>query len=246
MKNRKRGFTLIELLVVIAIIALLVGLIYPGIKTALASRDESVSLNNMRQIGAAFILYANDHSYVLPGRVYTQNGAQPNKWPYLLSQYLGDVRVYASSFDTSNWIIRGLTAQQAVSNSQNNTSFIMNGYNDLNTFEDSSVTIRLNAFPETSDIILLGMLKIGVRDQFYMDFEEEPNGNENDYLETAAYKGGSNYLFADGSARFISQAEYNAPEPNPPAGGTSLQSYGNSLWCVDKTYIIPTVGNGGK
>jgi len=246
MKKRKRGFTLVELLVVIAIIALLIALIYPAIKTALASRDESVSLNNMRQIGAAFILYANDHSYILPGRASTQSGTQPSKWPYLLSQYLGDVRVYASSFDTQNWIIRKLTPTDAVSNSQNNTSFIMNGYNDLNSFQDPNVTVRLNAFPNTSDIILLGMLDIGVHDQFYMDFEEGPNGNENDVLNTAAFKGGSNYLFADGSARFISQADYNAPEPNPPSGGTALQSYGNSLWCVDKSYIIPTVGNGGK
>jgi prepilin-type N-terminal cleavage/methylation domain-containing protein/prepilin-type processing-associated H-X9-DG protein len=246
MKNRKRGFTLVELLVVIAIIALLVGLIYPALKAATGARDESVSLSNMRQIGSAFMLYANDHSYILPGRAAGQNGAEPNKWPFLLSQYLGDVRVYASSFDTSNWIVRGLTVQQAESNSQNNTSFIMNGYNDLNAFQNPNVTIRLNAFPDTADIIMLGMLKIGVHSQFYMDFEEAPNGNENDFLETAAYKGGSNYLFADGSARFISQSDYNAPEPNPPTGGTALQSYGNSLWCVDKTYIIPTVGNGGK
>ncbi len=48
-------------------------------------------------------------------------------------------------------------------------------------------------------------------------------------------------LFADGSARFITQAQYNAPIPG---SSNSLQSYGNSLWCVNKSYIIPTVGSG--
>ena len=52
--------------------------------------------------------------------------------------------------------------------------------------------------------------------------------------------GGSNYLFADGSARFITKAAYQAASPDAP-----LQSYGNTLWCVDKSYVIPVIGNGG-
>jgi prepilin-type N-terminal cleavage/methylation domain-containing protein/prepilin-type processing-associated H-X9-DG protein len=248
--NTRRAFTLIELLVVIAIIAILAALLFPALKAAIGARDESVALSNMRQIGTGFMLYANDHSYVMPGRATEASagadGSQPQKWPYLIGQYLHDVRVYASSFDTQNWILRGLTQTDAMSNSQNNTSFIMNGYNDLGSFQNSNVTIRLNAFPETSDIILLGMLKIGVHDQFYMDFEEGPNGNENDVLNTNGVNGGANYLFADGSAKFISQKDYNAPAPNASPGSTSLQSYGNSLWLVDKTYVIPSVGNGGK
>ncbi len=186
----KRGFTLIELLVVVAVIAILVALAFPAYHAAIGARNESQVLSNMRQVGSAFILYANDHSYILPGRVTAANGVVPNKWPYLIGQYLGDVRVYASVFDTQNWIVRGLTAADAMSNTSNNTSYIMNGYNDLNAF-NTPVTIRLNAFPDTSDIILLGVPKIGIHDQFYMDFEEGPNGNENDVLDLTAYNGGS-------------------------------------------------------
>ena len=240
MKTRGGAFTLIELLVVIAIIAILAALFFPAMKAVNGARNESVALSNMRQVGAAFILYANDNSYMLPNRPAGGGGATPDKWPVLLSKYLSDVRVYASSYDTQNWIIRGLSPTDAVSNNANNTSFIMNGYNDLGTLNNPAVQIRINQFPSTSDIILLGTPIIGSR-QFYMDFEEAPNGNENDVLQLAAFNGGSNYMFADGSARFITAAAYNAPVP----GATnSLQSYGNTLWCVNKSYVIPTVGNG--
>jgi prepilin-type N-terminal cleavage/methylation domain-containing protein/prepilin-type processing-associated H-X9-DG protein len=236
---KTRAFTLIELLSVIAIIAILAALLFPGIRAAAAARNQAQALSNMRQLGIAFNLYAGDNSYLLPGRATAQDGATPDKWPVLLSKYLSDVRVYASIYDTQNWILRGLTSTQALDNSANNTSFIMNGYNDLGAFTNSSVQVRLNAFPSTSNIILLGTPIIGSR-QFYMDFEEAPNGNENDVLQLAAFNGGSNYLFADGSARFITQAQYQAPDSENPA-----QSYGNDLWCVNKAYVIPAIGNGG-
>jgi prepilin-type N-terminal cleavage/methylation domain-containing protein/prepilin-type processing-associated H-X9-DG protein len=235
MKSRSSAFTLIELLVVIAIICILAALIFPAIRAVDNTRDETVALSNMRQVGAAFILYANDNSYNLPSRI-----SSGNKWPALLSQYLSDVRVYASS------------SAQAIANNGNRTSFIMNGYNDLGTFANGEGTapipIRLNAFPNTSNIILLGTPKnptltnptTAHNSQYYMDFEEAPNGNQNDVLDLAAFNGGSNYLFADGSAKFITQATYAAPDPNNPS-----QRYGDDLWCVDKSYVIPKVGKGG-
>jgi prepilin-type N-terminal cleavage/methylation domain-containing protein/prepilin-type processing-associated H-X9-DG protein len=241
----RSAFTIIELLVVIAIICILCALLFPALKAANNARDQSNALSNLRQVGMAFIGYANDHSYVLPGRTTS------NKWPSLLATYLSDVRVYACIYDSQNWVARGLTTAQAISDQTNNTSFIMNGYNDLGTYPTSSgtgVTIRMNAFPDTADIILLGMpynppatKANGVHNtQYYMDFEEPPNGNENDVLNLSTFNGGSDYLFADGSARFITQAQYNAPL----VGATnSLQTYGNSLWCVNKSYVIPTVGH---
>ena len=243
-RHGRRAFTLVELLVVIAIIALLAGLLIPALKGAVGSRDETVALNNMRQIGVAFSLYANDNSFMLPSRSAAQpSQSSPDKWPVLLSKYLGDVRVYASSFDTQNWILRSLTTAQALSNDQNNTSYIMNGYNDLGAFNSSGVQIRINQFASTANVILLGTPMIGSR-QFYMDFEEAPNGNQNDALQTAAFNGGSNYLFADGSAKFITQTAYNSPSPDNNVTG-SQETYGNWLWKVNKDYAIPNIGNGG-
>ena len=58
---RKRGFTLIELLVVMVIIALLVGLLLPALGRAREEARKTQCRSNLRQIGLAMNIYANDN-----------------------------------------------------------------------------------------------------------------------------------------------------------------------------------------
>ncbi len=204
------GFTLIELLVTISVIAVLAGLLaamLPQIK--LASR-RTASLSNLRGIGAGLFSFANDNDQKLPGRVVSAD-----KWPRSLLPYVGEnPKIYGEPDDMNCFIRKGT---DPLANSFNNTSYIINGFNDAGAFTDETVQVRLLNVQKPSMTIL--MANQSGTGNFYMDFIE---GNQYHVLNVNAYGTGSNYLFADGSARFVSSREYD-----------------HSLWLVNKSSAIP-------
>ncbi len=66
LKQSSRAFTLIELLVVIAIIAILASLLLPALGRSKAKAYNAACVNNLRQLGIATRLYAEDHQERLP------------------------------------------------------------------------------------------------------------------------------------------------------------------------------------
>ena len=69
----RTGFTLLELLIVIAIMGVLMGLLFPSVRRVRAQAHLAACQNNLRQIGAALLIYEDDHGGMLPDRITTGN-----------------------------------------------------------------------------------------------------------------------------------------------------------------------------
>ena len=66
MARREKAFTLVELLVVIGIIALLISILLPALNRARAAAKQTVCLSQLRQIGQAMMMHANEHRNYFP------------------------------------------------------------------------------------------------------------------------------------------------------------------------------------
>jgi prepilin-type N-terminal cleavage/methylation domain-containing protein len=208
------AFTLIELLVVIAIIAILAAMLLPALARAKESGKSIACNNNLRQLGMAMRMYADENQGTLPPHIVS------SRWPDKFYELYGkNVKVLLCPSEITN-------APLTIGPSNNvadgvSRSYFINGWNDY-FFNHSSaadfalymsgiypVGLKESQIIHPSDTIVLGE-KEAFRGDFYMDMLA---GAGDDFAGAVAQDrhaghghgsqtGGSNNTFADGSARF--------------------------------------------
>lgn len=85
----RRAFTLIELLASIAIVGVLAGLLVPLTGAARNKARAAQCLSNLRQVGAASLLYVNEHRSRLPAISHLRSGGVSYSWTETLQPYVG-------------------------------------------------------------------------------------------------------------------------------------------------------------
>jgi len=210
------GFTLIELLVVIAIIAILASMLLPTLSKAKQAGMRMTCINNLKQIGLGHIMYGDDNGGFFPPRSGT------NRWPSMLLAYYKNTNILECPIDaqTTNNPASGAPGQGDPNSADLVArSYMINGYNDYfsNTLDSASyASYMAGTWPDglRNDKIQIASgtcifaEKKSSSPQFYVDIYESGannDGNEVTELNQTMHFTGSDYCFADNSARILPQ-----------------------------------------
>jgi prepilin-type N-terminal cleavage/methylation domain-containing protein len=85
--RRERGFSFVELLVAVALISVLTALGVIGARSAISASRQAVSSSNLRSIGAALQMYADDNQGKYPETTHSTGIGKA--WIYSLERYMG-------------------------------------------------------------------------------------------------------------------------------------------------------------
>ena len=183
MQRRNNGFTLIELLVVIAIIAILAGLLLPALSQA-KTRARTIScMTNLKQIGLAVHLYADDNDDSLPQSSHTRAS-----WLVTIAPYVESNLLYRCSMD------RHPTRRY---------SYCINDFLTPKSSGSSHLNFtKVTSLPVPSDTFYMAEAHEDFTGSDHFHFSDTSSGGYEPFVFASSiaverHLGGANYLFVD-------------------------------------------------
>lgn len=182
--SKRRAFTLIELLVVIAIIAILAAILFPVFGRARENARRSSCMSNLKQVGIAMMQYFQDNDE--KSMVSDHDGTPfPYPWFQPLQPYIKSTQVFRCPSQQET------DADFTPPETKPDSDYIVNGL-----FAHGLHQSLLNSSAQ--------QIMVGERDKgkYVLDYHCFENEVEFDNLSQERHLGGSNFLFADGHAKW--------------------------------------------
>jgi prepilin-type N-terminal cleavage/methylation domain-containing protein/prepilin-type processing-associated H-X9-DG protein len=197
----RRGFTLIELLVVIAIIAILAAILFPVFARAREKARQTSCLSNLKQMGLACMMYAQDYDETLPRHCYQPRPLLPTgdyPWTMAVQPYAKNSQLFLCPSNTG-W---------------RNEAKCCGGYGYNLSTTPSGGGVGCSNQPMSRITAPAGLIMItevgsgadAVAWCGYWEVESD-TGNPNYVHQTGRHNEGSNSIFADGHAKWLKQSE---------------------------------------
>jgi prepilin-type N-terminal cleavage/methylation domain-containing protein/prepilin-type processing-associated H-X9-DG protein len=207
------GFTLIELLVVIAVIVILASILFPVFARARENARRSSCLSNNKQIGIAMMQYLqdNDEHYMVVAHEGEEGATEDYNWfdplqPYIKSRQVFRCPSLSEATGDFNPALASLDERPA-------SDYLINAFFAHGTSQA--------AFQNVAEQICLAEREKGINGNDYHPFPEDGNPPEWDLIGQKRHLDGSNFLFADGHAKWYRFERTLVPDVKDPTDGTT-------------------------